>query len=60
VNRRGASSPRHRRRERLLRNPLGHLMQPEDLVGAVLFLVSDGAAYIIGPAINVNCGTVMI
>jgi NAD(P)-dependent dehydrogenase (short-subunit alcohol dehydrogenase family) len=35
-------------------------MQPEDLVGAVLFLVSDGAAYIIGPAINVNCGTVMI
>jgi 3-oxoacyl-[acyl-carrier protein] reductase len=47
-------------RERLLRNPLGHLMQPEDLVGAVLFLVSDAAAYITGQAVNVNCGTVMI
>jgi NAD(P)-dependent dehydrogenase (short-subunit alcohol dehydrogenase family) len=47
-------------RERLLRNPLGHLMQPEDLVGAVLFLASDAAAYITGQAVNVNCGTVMI
>jgi 3-oxoacyl-[acyl-carrier protein] reductase len=47
-------------RERLLRNPLGHLMQPEDLVGAVLFLASDAASYITGQAVNVNCGTVMI
>jgi len=46
--------------ERLLRNPLGHVMQPEDLVGAVLFLASDAAAYITGQAVNVNCGTVMI
>jgi 3-oxoacyl-[acyl-carrier protein] reductase len=47
-------------RERLLRNPLGHLMQPEDLVGAVLFLAGDAACYITGQAVNVNCGTVMI
>jgi 3-oxoacyl-[acyl-carrier protein] reductase len=47
-------------KERLLRNPLGHVMQPEDLVGAVLFLASDAAAYITGQAVNVNCGTVMI
>lgn len=45
---------------RLTRNPLGHVMQPEDLVGAVLFLASDAAAYITGQAVNVNCGTVMI
>ncbi len=47
-------------RERLIRNPLGHAMEPEDLVGAVLFLVSDAASYITGQAVNVNCGTVMI
>jgi NAD(P)-dependent dehydrogenase (short-subunit alcohol dehydrogenase family) len=35
-------------------------MQPEDLVGAVLFLASDAAGYITGQAVNVNCGTVMI
>jgi 3-oxoacyl-[acyl-carrier protein] reductase len=46
--------------QRLTRNPLGHAMQPEDLVGAVLFLAGDAAAYITGQAINVNCGTVMI
>ncbi len=47
-------------KERLLRNPLSHVMQPEDLVGAVLFLASNAAAYITGQAVNVNCGTVMI
>jgi NAD(P)-dependent dehydrogenase (short-subunit alcohol dehydrogenase family) len=46
--------------ERLTRNPLGHAMEPEDLVGAILFLASDAAAYITGQALNVNCGTVMI
>lgn len=46
--------------ERLTRNPLGHAMQPDDLVGAVLFLASGAAAYITGQAVNVNCGTVMI
>ena len=47
-------------RERLMHNPLGHVMQPEDLVGAVLFLASAAAGYITGQAVNVNCGTVMI
>jgi NAD(P)-dependent dehydrogenase (short-subunit alcohol dehydrogenase family) len=46
--------------ERLIRNPLGHAMEPDDLVGAVLFLASDAASYITGQAVNVNCGTVMI
>ncbi|HTM07605.1 MAG TPA: SDR family NAD(P)-dependent oxidoreductase [Verrucomicrobiae bacterium] len=46
--------------ERLIRNPLGHAMEPEDLVGTILFLASDAARYITGQAVNVNCGTVMI
>ena len=46
--------------ERLIRNPLGHAMEPEDLVGTILFLASDAASYITGQAVNVNCGTVMI
>ena len=46
--------------ERLIRNPLGYAMQPEDLVGTVLFLASDAASYITGQAVNVNCGTVMM
>ncbi|HKA32763.1 MAG TPA: SDR family NAD(P)-dependent oxidoreductase [Candidatus Binatia bacterium] len=46
--------------ERLVRNPLGYAMQPEDLVGTILFLASDAASYITGQAVNVNCGTVMI
>ncbi len=46
--------------ERLVRNPLGYAMQPEDLVGTVLFLAGDAASYITGQAVNVNCGTVMI
>jgi NAD(P)-dependent dehydrogenase (short-subunit alcohol dehydrogenase family) len=46
--------------ERLIRNPLGHAMEPEDVVGTILFLTSDAARYITGQAVNVNCGTVMI
>jgi 3-oxoacyl-[acyl-carrier protein] reductase len=46
--------------ERLIRNPLGHAMEPDDLVGTILFLASDAASYITGQAVNVNCGTVMI
>ncbi len=56
---RGHRSPADMR-ERLTRNPLGHAMEPEDLVGAILFLASDAASYITGQAVNVNCGTVMI
>lgn len=44
---------------RLRSNPLGHVLEPEDFVGAVLFLASDRASYITGQAINVNCGSYM-
>lgn len=44
---------------RLRSNPLGHVLEPEDFVGTVLFLASDRASYITGQAINVNCGSYM-
>jgi len=36
--------------------PLGRLGQPEDVVGAVLFLSSDSASYITGETIAINGG----
>jgi len=36
--------------------PLGRLGRPEDVVGAVLFLVSDSASYITGDTISINGG----
>jgi 3-oxoacyl-[acyl-carrier protein] reductase len=45
---------------RLRTNPLGHVLEPEDFVGPILFLASDAASYITGQAINVNCGSYMI
>jgi 3-oxoacyl-[acyl-carrier protein] reductase len=39
--------------------PQGRLGQPQDVVGLVLFLCSDAAAYITGQAINVDGGKVM-
>jgi 3-oxoacyl-[acyl-carrier protein] reductase len=44
---------------RLRANPLGHVLEPEDFAGPVLFLASDAASYITGQAINVNCGSYM-
>ena len=46
-------------KERLKNNPLGHALQPEDLVGPVLFLASDAASYITGQVLNVNCNSSM-
>lgn len=40
--------------------PQGRLGQPEDITGLVLFLCSDGAAYLTGQAINVDGGKVML
>jgi 3-oxoacyl-[acyl-carrier protein] reductase len=55
---------RHRSEEetmaRLRATPLGHVLEPEDIAGPILFLASDAAAYITGQAYNINCGTVMI
>lgn len=45
---------------RLRANPLGHVLEPEDFVGPILFLASAAASYITGQAINVNCGSYMI
>ena len=39
--------------------PLGRQGQPQDIANAVLFLVSDEAAYITGQVINVDGGMVM-
>jgi 3-oxoacyl-[acyl-carrier protein] reductase len=54
---------RHRSEEevmaRLNATPLGHVLEPEDIVGPILFLASDAASYITGQAYNVNCGTYM-
>lgn len=40
--------------------PQGRLGQPPDVAGLVLFLCSDGAAYLTGQAINVDGGKVML
>ncbi len=40
--------------------PQGRLGEPGDVVGLVLFLCSDAAAYITGQAINVDGGKVMV
>jgi NAD(P)-dependent dehydrogenase (short-subunit alcohol dehydrogenase family) len=57
--------PRQHRSEeevmaRLRSTPLAHVLEPEDIVGPVLFLCSDEASYITGQAYNVNCGTYMM
>ena len=57
--------PRRHRSEdevmaRLHATPLAHVLEPEDMVGPILFLASDAAAYITGQTYNINCGTVMI
>jgi NAD(P)-dependent dehydrogenase (short-subunit alcohol dehydrogenase family) len=39
--------------------PLGHMAQPSQLTGAVLFLASDHADYITGATINVSGGWLM-
>jgi 3-oxoacyl-[acyl-carrier protein] reductase len=59
------SMPRSHRSEedvmaRLRATPLGHVLEPEDIAGSILFLASDAAAYITGQAYNINCGSVMV
>jgi len=39
--------------------PVGHIGKPEDVASAVLFLASEGAAYITGQIIHVNGGMYM-
>ncbi|MCX7621576.1 MAG: SDR family oxidoreductase [Acidimicrobiales bacterium] len=40
--------------------PLGRLQQPEEVASAITFLLSDGAAYITGEAVNVSGGQTMV
>jgi 3-oxoacyl-[acyl-carrier protein] reductase len=40
--------------------PLGRVAGPEDVAGAILFLVSDLARYVHGEILNVNGGSVLI
>ena len=59
------SMPRSHRSEedvmaRLRATPLGHVLEPEDIAGSILFLASDAAAYITGQSYNINCGSVMV
>jgi 3-oxoacyl-[acyl-carrier protein] reductase len=40
--------------------PLKHLVEPQDIAEAVLFLASEGARYITGINLNVNAGNLMM
>jgi 3-oxoacyl-[acyl-carrier protein] reductase len=56
--------PRQHRSEeevmaRLRSTPLPHVLEPEDIAGAILFLASDAAAYITGQSYDINCGSYM-
>jgi NAD(P)-dependent dehydrogenase (short-subunit alcohol dehydrogenase family) len=44
-------------RQIVMRIPKGRLAEPEDIVGAVLFLCSDSAGFITGQSIYVDGGT---
>jgi NAD(P)-dependent dehydrogenase (short-subunit alcohol dehydrogenase family) len=39
--------------------PLGRIAEPEDMLGALLFLCGDGGAYITGQVLHVNGGSFM-
>jgi 3-oxoacyl-[acyl-carrier protein] reductase len=41
-------------------NPLGHLIEPQDVAEAALFLAGEGSRYITGINLNVNAGALML
>jgi NAD(P)-dependent dehydrogenase (short-subunit alcohol dehydrogenase family) len=52
----GASLSAEERGERLRRIPFGRLAEPEDFVGAAIFLASDDAKFIAGESLCVDAG----
>jgi NAD(P)-dependent dehydrogenase (short-subunit alcohol dehydrogenase family) len=48
--------PTHRGRKIIANTPMGHYGQPEDLLGAVLFLLSDISSFITGIVLPVDGG----
>jgi NAD(P)-dependent dehydrogenase (short-subunit alcohol dehydrogenase family) len=51
----------HGRREEILKETVvGRLAQPEDMVGPVLFLASDDAAFVTGQYLLANGGINMV
>ena len=46
--------------QRLRANPLGHVLEPEDFVGTVIFLASEAGSYITGQSINCDAGAYMV
>lgn len=59
LTREALSDPERRRRiEESI--PLGHVAQPDEIAGPVLFLVSDLARHLQGEVLNVNGGSVLV
>ncbi|HXX38064.1 MAG TPA: SDR family oxidoreductase, partial [bacterium] len=48
------------RRQALARLPVGHFGTVQDVVGAVLYLASDAASYVLGTTLMVDGGRVII
>jgi len=56
---RAAYANPERRRATIAQIPLGRLGDPQDLVGAILFLASDESSYMTGESINLSGGLLM-
>ena len=49
-----------RRRATIAQIPLGRLGEPEDIVGAILFLASDGSRWVTGSTVTVDGGYLVL